>query len=243
MHTSVFGDDTDNADMLTLDGDSRDPELDEPARAEPARDAADDDVAGASRPPEPTLDGTGTCSKSRATGLAGFFFPYIYFDRDQVLLDGIDFEATLKIAELELAHGGASSVLTIWAIRDQIIPASIAEKISELYLQYIDGEGLAVREGIFGHDFAVWHFAWAMGNIYRLGTAEVKQVMRDAYEDALTRPDTLNAPYGGILERHLTGDCIYMGDAHDGGRSYAHSHIVIPGNPDYLQSFEDYTPR
>jgi hypothetical protein len=34
-----------------------------------------------------------------------------------------------------------------------------------------------------------------------------------------------------------------MGDAHDGGRSYARSHIVLPGNPDYLQSFEDYTPR
>ena len=183
-------------------------------------------------PPEPDV-----------TGILGIFFPYIYFTREKVLLDGIDFQATLRIAELELEHGGASSVLTIWAIRDQVIPASVAAKISELYLKYIDDDGLRVRERGFGHDFAVWHFAWAIGNIYRLGSSDVRQVMRAAYEDALTRPQTLNFPYDGILERHLTDERIYMGDAHSAGRAYAQSHVVIPGTPDYLQSFEDYTPR
>lgn len=177
------------------------------------------------------------------TGITGLAFPYIYFEREKVLLDGIDFDATLRIAELELEHGGASSVLTVWVIRDQIMPVSVAAKISALYLKYIDGDGIKVTEGIYNHDFAVWHFAWAIGNIYRLNGDDIKQVTREAYEDALRRPMTIGGFARGALQRHLTEDRIYMGDAHEGGRSYAHSHIVIPGNPDYLQRFEDYKPR
>lgn len=34
-----------------------------------------------------------------------------------------------------------------------------------------------------------------------------------------------------------------MGDAHDTGRAYARSHIVIPGNPLYLQSFDEHKSK
>jgi hypothetical protein len=167
-------------------------------------------------------------------------FPYIYYERDKVLLEGIDFDATLKIAEIELKKGGAASPITIWAIRDQIMPPEIAARINDLYFQYIDGEGLHIMQVGLGHSFAVWHLAWAVGNIYRLGDDDVKAAIEQAYEDALERPAMLPAPYDAVLREHLTGDRISMGDAHDAGRAYARAHIVIPGNPLYLQSFDDY---
>lgn len=209
--------------------------MDKPAEAATSPSAVMD--AGARRPP---IDTAGLL------GLDASAFPYIYFEREKVLLDGIDFEATLKIAEAELEKGGSTSVLTLWTIRDQQLPAWAAARVGDLYLRYIDGEGLSrvqTARGItFGHDFAVWHFAWAVGNIYRLGPPDVRSAIQSAFDDALKRPGTLNAPYDVILEEHLMGEQIYMGDAHDGGRSYARSHIVIPGNADYLQSFDDY-PR
>ncbi|HYX31583.1 MAG TPA: hypothetical protein VE954_00625 [Oligoflexus sp.] len=166
-------------------------------------------------------------------------FPYIYFDRDQVLLQGIDFDATLRIAEIELEQGGTDSVITIWAIRDQIMSPATAARISDLYFQYIDGPGIQGST----HDFSVWHFAWAIGNIYRLGDDDVKYVMQKAYANALERPKTLGVPFSAILQKQLTDKWIYMGDAHDTGRAYARAHIVIPGNPLYLQSFDDYVAK
>ena len=173
-------------------------------------------------------------------GLHASDFPYIYFERDKVLLSGIDFEATLKIAELELSKGGGTSVISVWTIRDQIIPARIAAQISDLYFRYIDGVGLSTGKQAYGRDFAVWHFAWTIGNIYRLGGDDVKEALELAYDDALSRPKALNTPYDVILQEHLMGEQIYMGDAHDAGRAYAQAHVVIPGNPLYLQSFGDF---
>lgn len=211
-----------------------------------AGDAAAEEATG----PSVEMDAGARRTPVDTAGLLGLdasAFPYIYFEREQVLLDGIDFEATLKIAEAELERGGSTSVLTIWTIRDQRLPAWAAARVGDLYLRYIDGEWLnrvqTARGLTFGHDFAVWHFAWAVGNVYRLGPLEVKRAIQSAYDDALKRPGMLNAPYDAILEEHLMGDQVYMGDAHDGGRAYARSHIVIPSNPDYLQSFDAYQPR
>jgi uncharacterized protein YuzE len=190
-----------------------------------------------------TADDAGTVDVAGLLGMDESDFPYIYFERDKVLLEGIDFDATLKVAALELEKGGSVSPITIWAIRDQIMPAESAARINDLYFQYIDGEGLHSEQSGLGHSFAVWHFAWAVGNIHRLGEDDVKAAIQTAYEDALERPELLPAPYDAVLEEHLTGTRIYMGDAHDAGRAYARAHIVIPGNPLYLQSFEDYAPR
>lgn len=37
---------------------------------------------------------------------------------------------------------------------------------------------------------AVWHFAWAISNLYRNGNDEVKAALQSAYDDALTKPET-----------------------------------------------------
>lgn len=188
---------------------------------------------------QPKFPLSSSAPERKALDLSKLMFPYIYFERDKVLLEGIDFDATLRIAELELEDGGFDSILTIWTIRDQIISPAIAQRIGELYLRYIDSPQVQGSN----RNFTVWHFAWAIGNIYRLGGEEVKAAIEKAYQDALKRPQKIDPPYDGILKNHLTGDRIYMGDAHAGGRAYARSHIVIPGNPRYLQSFDDYAAK
>ncbi len=71
----------------------------------------------------------------------------------------------------------------------------------------------------------------------------MKAAIQQAYQDALERPQTIDAPFNKILQKHLTDDRIYMGDAHEGGRTYARAHIVIPGNLQYLQSINDYKAK
>ena len=39
---------------------------------------------------------------------------------------------------------------------------------------------------------------------------------------------------------NVLGHEILMGDAHDAGHGFAQGHIVVPGNPDYVQSYEEY---
>jgi hypothetical protein len=51
---------------------------------------------------------------------------------------GIDVDATLEIARIELEEGGFDATLTVWAIRDQIVTVDNAKTISELYFRYID---------------------------------------------------------------------------------------------------------
>jgi hypothetical protein len=50
--------------------------------------------------------------------------------------------------------------------------------------------------------------------------------------------------YSALLPKNrdpaVNGDKMYMGDAHWGGRAFAKKHIVIPGNKQYLQSFEQF---
>ena len=167
--------------------------------------------------------------------------PYAYYDdQEAVLVKGIDFEATLKIAANELAKKDGTSVLTIWAIRDQIVTPEIALQISDLYLQYVDGlyEAETVRV-IYDWNFALWHFSWAIANLYRNGDDAIKNSLETAYQDALVRPATLKR-FQDLATDHVSGDRILMGDIHEAGRGYAQTHIVVPGNLDYIQSFDDY---
>ena len=46
-----------------------------------------------------------------------------------------------------------------------------------------------------------------------------------------------------LADKFVNGDKIYMGDAHSLGRRYAETHVVVPGNPKYLQSFEEYLKK
>ncbi|MBN2545002.1 MAG: hypothetical protein JXB50_04330 [Spirochaetes bacterium] len=160
-------------------------------------------------------------------------FPYVYYDQDEVLLKGVDIDQTIEIAKIELEEGGFDSILTLWAVRDQLINAEQAEKINSLYFQYIDK-----LEG----DFEIWHYAWAISNLYRNNNDEVKAVLQNAYNDAKKRPEQLKQ-FKKIAEEHINGTKIYMGDVHDLGRAYARSHIVVSGNKDYIQSLEEFKEK
>jgi len=160
-------------------------------------------------------------------------FPYIYYNLNEVLIKGVDIDQTIEVAKIELAEGGFDSILTIWAMRDQTINKDQAEKIRDLYFKYIDK-----LEG----DFQVWHYSWAISNYYRNNNAEVKTVLQGAYDDAKKRPATLKQ-FNKIADEHINGTKIYMGDAHDLGRAYAHGHIVVPGNKDFIQSLEEFKEK
>jgi len=165
-------------------------------------------------------------------------FPYIYHSQDRVLIKGVDIPATLEIARSELEEGGFDATLCIWAIRDQVVTVDDARTIADLYFTYIDR--IAAEKDGTTADFGVWHFAWAIANLYRNGSDTVRQELETAYNDARKRPETLNS-FKGAAAEHVNGDKIYMGDVHAAARSFARSHIVAPGNKKYLQSRDEYT--
>ncbi len=155
---------------------------------------------------------------------------YMTHRRPEALVEHINIDKTLLVAERELEKGGWGSVLTLWAIRDQHLTPNQADRVSELYFRYIDG---------LKRDFNSWHLTWAVANMYRLGPSEVKTKLKKAYEDAKERARRM----GGLADKHVNGEKIYMGDAHIGGRFHAKRHIIAPGNEDYLQSVAEYEDK
>ncbi len=154
---------------------------------------------------------------------------YLTHNRGEVLLEGVDIDQTLEIAEIDIAKHKFGASLTIWAIRDQEFNPKQAEIVSELYFQHI---------GDFKR-FDEWHLTWAIANVYRHGNDEVKTVLLDAYVDAARRAGNLH----NLADRMVNGDKLYMGDAHAGGRAYAQKHVVIPGNKEYIQSSDNYLQK
>jgi hypothetical protein len=155
---------------------------------------------------------------------------YLTHDREKVLLQNVDIDQTLKIAEMELKKHTWGCILGIWVIRDQILTAEQASKISDLYFSNIDS---------LKQSFNIWHLTWAISDAYRNGDESVRSVMQKAYDDARARAKKL----GGAADKHVNGDKLYMGDAHSLGRRYAQLHIVVPGDKRYLQSFEEYLKK
>jgi len=164
-------------------------------------------------------------------------FPYVFHEQQGVLVSGIDLDATLEIAGIELEEGGFDATLTIWAIRDQIVTLDNAKTISDLYFRYIDK--VAAEPVKTTADFGVWHLTWAISNLYRNGDESIRAELERAYLDAKQRPEALTN-FKDIAIEHVSGSKIYMGDIHDVARSYAFSHIVAPGNEKYLQSLDQY---
>lgn len=160
--------------------------------------------------------------------------PYLYTEREPALIEGIDIDQSLDVAEDELADPDAFAVLTLWALRDQPITAEQAARIETLYLDHI--EAIDDPE-LRGRKFAVWHLTWAIANLYRFGDREVRAALAEAQADAVERAATLGR--SSVVE-HVSGERIYSGPAHGGGRAYARKHLVVPGNEDYLQSYDEY---
>ncbi len=152
---------------------------------------------------------------------------YLTQDRSKVLLKNVDIDQTLAIAKVDLERHKKGSSLTMWAIRDQLFSPSQARLASELYFDYVEK---------LVSDFDRWHFTWAIANIYRQGDDSVKNILKQAYFDAARRARTVH----NLADRMVNGDKLYLGDAHGGGRAYARKHVVVPGNLDYIQSYEDY---
>ena len=163
---------------------------------------------------------------------------YLYKDqRDKVLIPGIDIDQTLQVAEMEMEENEFGTVLTLWAMRDQILTGPQAEKISEIYFAHIDRIDSEEQKA---RNFSVWHLTWAISNMYRQGDEAVKHGLRSAFEDADERVKKLDRR---VTTEHFRGDEIVMGDAHIGGRSYARSHLVVPGNNKYVQSFQEHKKK
>lgn len=159
---------------------------------------------------------------------------YMYNTQAEAKVEGIDIDETLAIAQMELEDNKFSSVLTLWAIRDQHFTAEQAYRVSHLYFQYIhriDSEEQKAQ------GFSVWHLTWAISNMYRFGDESVQRALRLAYVDAAGRVEKLDMK---VATTHFQGEKMYTGDAHAGGRSYAKKHLVVPGNDKYLQSVEEY---
>jgi hypothetical protein len=176
----------------------------------------------------------------RPNSFCASLMPFIaYDDQQSVLVDSIDLDATLQVAEAELARKIATSELPIWGIRDQIITPAIARRISELYFANIDMLYETTPFTAIDWNHAVWHFAWAISNMYRNGNQTVKDELKLAYEDALRRPETLHR-YKYIAIDYIRGERIVMGDTHSRARNRMQELIVAPGNPDYLNSYDEY---
>jgi hypothetical protein len=155
---------------------------------------------------------------------------YLTHDREKVLLEGVDIDQTLQIAEMELQDGGWGCVLGVWAIRDQVINRGQAEEVARLYRTYVPS---------LDRQFNVWHLTWAIADMYRLGDEQVKEALDSVYQDARARAKALHR----VADKHANGDKLYMGDAHSGGRAYAKRHVVMPGRKGYVQSVDEYRRR
>ena len=154
---------------------------------------------------------------------------YLTHDRLKVLLPGVDIDQTLKIAAMEIDKGNWGCVLGIWAIRDQVVTVDQAARIGDLYFSHI---------GLLKQSFDVWHLTWAIADLYDNGDQGTRAALQKAYEDAKQRAKAL----GGLANRFVNGEKIYMGDAHSLGRRYAKTHVSFP-EPKYLQSFEEYLKK
>jgi len=59
--------------------------------------------------------------------------PYTTSTQDEVIIQGVDIDETLKIGAYELSQDKWGRVLTLWAIRDQHIEPDQAARVAKLY--------------------------------------------------------------------------------------------------------------
>jgi hypothetical protein len=110
--------------------------------------------------------------------------PFVTSVQSEVLIKGIDIDRTLVIAEIEIKKGGFASVLTLWGIRDQLYTAAQAQTVSSLYFQHVD---------TMDDYFRIWHFTWAISNIYRNGNTAVRAQLEAAYRTRQIEPELREA--------------------------------------------------
>ncbi len=160
----------------------------------------------------------------------------IYNSQKPALIKGVDVDETLKVAADEIKKSDMAQSLGIWVLKDQNLTPQQAKLISNLYLSNLNR---------ITSPFNIWHAAWTISNMYRFGNAEVKKELEEAYQIALKEPDRISDEddFKGAAIDHIRGKTPTTGFIHIGGITYAHDHLVVPGNPNYIQSYEDYKAR
>jgi hypothetical protein len=161
---------------------------------------------------------------------------FIYNTREPALVKGVDVDQTLLVARDEMKKTDMAQSMGIWILKDQVVTPSQAKQISELYLSTLDR---------IVSPFNIWHAAWAISNLYRLGDEAVKAELKTAYEIAKKEPDRISDEddFKGAAIDHINGKKLTTGFIHVGGLTYAHDHLVVPGNKNFIQSYQEYLQR
>jgi len=164
-----------------------------------------------------------------AVFLNGCAYKHFTHNQKDVLIDGVDIDQSLKIAEYEAKRTKNGEIkpfaLGYWALRAQKITPAQAEEINRVYWETIE---------TFKDDFNLRHFAWAIADIYRLGNDSVQTILHDAYEDAVKRSIAIGE------EKHVADSVLYLGYYHFLGWKAAKTFMVVPGNRKFTQSAEDF---
>jgi len=165
--------------------------------------------------------------------LNGCAYKHFTHNQKDVLIDGVDIDQSLKIAEY-LANRTKNGepkpgALGYWVLRAQHITVEQAKEIERVYWEVIDNFGTS--------KFNLWHYTWAIADIYRLGNDEVKTVLQKAYDDAVVRAEAINR------EKFVSGETQYLGWFHGLAWAAARNYLVVPGNRKFTQSAEEYLSK
>jgi PBP1b-binding outer membrane lipoprotein LpoB len=165
--------------------------------------------------------------------LSGCSYTRFTSNQKDVLIEGIDVDQSIQVAKCAMektnSRGKAKpQTLGFWVLRAQQLNAPQAQEISTIYFEHIDS---------VTRSFHIWHYTWAIADMYRLGNDEVKGALMDAYSDAVIR---------GIENGRKTfvdGDKLMLGFFHGGGFAAARKHLVVPGNRRFNQSAKEYLEK
>ncbi len=161
------------------------------------------------------------------------FYQRISHKQSEMLIEGVDIDQSLEIAEFMVnrvdKEGKAKPMsLGYWAMRAQHISPEQAEEIDRVYWTVIDS---------MQSEFHLWHYTWAIADIYRLGSPEVQSVLQGSYEDALPRATSINK------EKFVADSTLHLGFFHGGGWRAAKNFLVVPGERKFTQSADEYIEK
>lgn len=157
----------------------------------------------------------------------------ITHEQSEVVIDGVNIDQSLEIAEFMMNRvdkkGKAKPMsLGYWAMRAQYITPPQAAEIDRVYWTTIDS---------IESEFHLWHYTWAIADMYRLGSPEVKKRLQAAYEDALSRAVSIDK------EKFVAGTTLHLGFFHGGGWRAAKNFLVVPGERKFTQSADEYIEK
>ncbi len=164
------------------------------------------------------------------TAMIGCSYKRITHEQSDVIIKGIDIDQSLEIAEFMAKRVKKEEAkpmsLGYWAIRAQEINSEQAEEIDRVYWDVVDN--------MQKNKFHIWHYSWAIADIYRLGSPDVQTVLQEAYEDAVRRGIEADR------KKFVADTNLHLGFFHGGGWRAAKNFLVVPGNRKFTQSSEKF---